>query len=56
MYLVDAWFDVGTDQNRDLTQSVLLAIFWEIPWAIVLFWIARRELRRADEANAANRK
>jgi hypothetical protein len=55
LYLVDAWFDIGTDQYRDLTQSVLLAIFWEVPWAIFLFSIARRELHRASAPNATSR-
>jgi hypothetical protein len=46
LFLVDAWFDIVTDQHRDLTQSVLLAVFWEVPWSIFLLWIARRELKR----------
>jgi threonine/homoserine efflux transporter RhtA len=55
LFLADAWFDIGTDQHRDLTQSVLLAIFWEVPWAIVLFWMARRELRRSDDRSVTRR-
>jgi hypothetical protein len=55
LYLADAWFDIGTDQHRDLTQSVLLALFWEVPWAVVLFLIARRELHRANVTNGPSR-
>ncbi len=55
LLLFDAWFDITTDQHRDVTQSVLLAILWEVPWAIVLFWIARRELGRAIAAGEISR-
>ena len=55
LFLFDAWFDIATDQHRDLTQSVLLAIFWEVPWAIVLFWIARRELIRTSATGDVSR-
>lgn len=55
LFLFDAWFDITTDQHRDLTQSVLLAVLWEVPWAIVLFWIARRELIRTTATGDVSR-
>lgn len=55
LFLFDAWFDITTDQHRDITQGVLLAIFWEVPWAVLLFWIARRELIRTTATGDVSR-
>ncbi len=46
LYLVDAWFDVMTARYGDVTQSVLLAVFWEGPWALSLFGIVFWSLRQ----------
>jgi len=41
LLLADAWFDVVTaTHGRELAESVLEAIFAEIPLALVCFWIA----------------
>jgi hypothetical protein len=43
MLLIDAWFDVLTARGtKNLTTSVLMAIFAEIPCAIICFYVARR--------------
>jgi hypothetical protein len=42
MFLLDAWFDVTTASHGDELQSVALAVFVEVPSALVLFWVARR--------------
>jgi hypothetical protein len=42
MFLLDAWFDVTTASHGDEVQSVALAVFVEVPSALVLFWVARR--------------
>ena len=55
LFLFDGWFDIVTDQHRDLTRSVLLAVFWEVPWALILLWIARRELTRISRSGEVSR-
>jgi hypothetical protein len=55
LFLADAWFDIVTDQHQDLPQSLWLALVWEVPWAAVLFYVARRELRRVTAANVTRR-
>jgi hypothetical protein len=42
LLVVDAWFDVTTSPSRDLLISFLLAIFVEIPAAVLSMVIARR--------------
>lgn len=44
LLLVDAWFDVMTARSGDLGQSVMFALFLEIPWALVLFWLTYRTM------------
>jgi hypothetical protein len=46
LLLVDAWFDVTTARRGDFLQSLLLAIFAELPLAALLFWTAWRAARR----------
>jgi hypothetical protein len=44
--LVDAWFDIVLEPHADeLRQSILLAIFAELPAALFCFWIAQRTER-----------
>jgi hypothetical protein len=46
MLLVDAWFDIVLESHADeLRQSILLAVFAEIPTALFCFWIAQRTER-----------
>jgi hypothetical protein len=42
MFLLDAWFDVTTAGRGGELQSVTLAVFVEVPSALVLLWVARR--------------
>lgn len=46
MLVVDAWFDIVLESHADeLRQSILLAIFAELPAAAICFWIAVRTER-----------
>jgi hypothetical protein len=42
MFLLDAWFDITTASHGDEVQSVALAVFIEVPSALLLLWVARR--------------
>jgi hypothetical protein len=46
LFLLDAWFDVTTANHGDVTQSLVLALFLEVPSAIALLWVARRAVIR----------
>ena len=46
LFLVDAWFDVTTARRGDVWQSGVLAVVWEVPLAIALYWLAQRAARR----------
>jgi hypothetical protein len=46
MFVLDAWFDVTTAGSGDELQSVLLAVFGELPAALLLVWVARRAAKR----------
>lgn len=46
LLLVDAWFDVLTARSGDFGQSLSFAIFLEIPWAILLYWVTYRTMRQ----------
>lgn len=46
MLLVDAWFDIVLESHADeLRNSIMLAVFAEIPTAAFCFWIAHRTER-----------
>jgi hypothetical protein len=46
MLLVDAWFDIVLESHADERRnSIMLAVFAEIPMAIFCFWIAYRTER-----------
>ena len=46
LLLTDAWFDIVLESHADeLRNSILLAVFAEIPIAILCFWIAYRTER-----------
>jgi hypothetical protein len=46
LLLLDAWFDITTAGHGDVRQSVLVAIFIEVPSSLALLWMARRVTRR----------
>ncbi len=56
MLLVDAWFDVTTAQRGDAVQSLVLALFGELPAALVLYWVTHRVLRHLGERSTAARR
>lgn len=45
MLLIDAWFDILTSRPSDVWLAVLMAIMFELPLAVVSFWMAYRILR-----------
>ena len=42
MLLIDAWFDVLTTHRGGLLISILMAVFAEIPCALICFYVSRR--------------
>ena len=54
LLLVDAWFDVTTARYRDLDQS-LWFLGLEVPFALVLFWVAGRVYRRLTQGGGGDR-
>lgn len=46
LLVVDAWFDVTTARRGNITQSLLQAILVELPSALVLLWVALRNLHQ----------
>ena len=54
LFLVDAWFDVTTARRGDVWQSGVVAILWEVPFAIGLYWLAARATRRLSRHGAEN--
>ncbi len=53
MFVLDAWFDVTTAGRGDELQSVLLAVFGELPAALLLVWAARRAVKRLGTTSFA---
>jgi hypothetical protein len=50
MLLIDAWFDVLTARRTgDVLTAVVMAIFAEIPCAVICFYVARRVLGLIEE-------
>jgi hypothetical protein len=46
MLVIDAWFDIVLESHADeLRQSIMLAIFAELPAAAFCFWVAMRTER-----------
>ncbi|HEV7959028.1 MAG TPA: hypothetical protein VGP11_06165 [Acidimicrobiales bacterium] len=54
LFLLDAWFDVTTANHGDELQSVVLAVFIEVPSALLLLWVARRAAVRLIATHAPN--
>ena len=46
LLLLDAWFDVTTATHGDVTASLVVAAFVEVPSAVVLLYVARRATKR----------
>jgi len=45
LLLIDAWFDVTTARRGDFAQSLVMALVLEVPWSLILFWVARRTIK-----------
>jgi len=45
LLIVDAWFDVTTARQGNITQSILLAAIVEIPSALLMLWVACRSMQ-----------
>ena len=54
LFLVDAWFDVTTARLGDVWQSSVVAVVWEMPLAIALYWLAARATRRLSRQGGEN--
>jgi hypothetical protein len=50
LLLLDAWFDVTTARNGGFMESLVLAVFLEVPSAIALFWITWRSVKELSNS------
>lgn len=50
MLMVDAWFDVLTTRRGGQLMSILMAIFLEIPCALICFYVSRRIVSLFEQA------
>jgi hypothetical protein len=50
MLLIDAWFDVLTTHRGGQTVSILMAVFAEIPCALICFYVSRRIVKLFEQA------
>lgn len=50
MLLVDAWFDVLTTHRGGQIISILMAVFAEIPCALICFYVSRRIMGLFEQA------
>jgi hypothetical protein len=50
MLLIDAWFDVLTTHRGGQLVSVLMAVFAEIPCAVICFYVSRRIVSLFEQA------
>jgi hypothetical protein len=50
MLLIDAWFDVLTTHRGGQIVSILMAVFAEIPCALICFAVSRRIVRLFEQA------
>jgi hypothetical protein len=50
MLLIDAWFDVLTTHRGGQVVSVLMAVFAEIPCALICFYVSRRIVGLFEQA------
>jgi hypothetical protein len=57
LLIVDAWFDIVLESHADeLRNSILLAIFAELPAAAICFWIAYRVERVVSHLATAGQR
>ena len=50
MLLIDAWFDVLTTHRGGQLVSILMAVFAEIPCALICFYVSRRIVNLFEQA------
>ena len=50
MLLIDAWFDVLTTHRGGVWVSILMAVFAEIPCALICFYVSRRIVKLFEQA------
>lgn len=50
MLLIDAWFDVLTTHRGSQVVSILMAVFAEIPCALICFYVSRRIVALFEQA------
>ena len=50
MLLIDAWFDVLTTHRGGVWVSILMAVFAEIPCAVICFAVSRRIVKLFEQA------
>jgi hypothetical protein len=50
MLLIDAWFDVLTTHRGGVWLSILMAVFAEIPCAVICFAVSRRIVKLFEQA------
>ena len=50
MLLIDAWFDVLTTHRGGLVISILMAVFAELPCAVICFYVSRRIVSLFEQA------
>ena len=50
MLLIDAWFDVLTTHRGGQLLSILMAVFAEIPCAVICFYVSRRIVSLFEQA------
>lgn len=50
MLLIDAWFDVLTTHRGGQVVSILMAVFAEIPCAMICFYVSRRIVSLFEQA------
>jgi hypothetical protein len=48
LLMLDAWFDVTTARGGDFDESLVLALVFEVPFAIGLLWVTRRTVQQLE--------
>ena len=56
LLIVDAWMDVSTAARADLWESIVLAVFLELPLAALSLYVARRALDAHTSRRASERR
>jgi hypothetical protein len=57
LLVVDAWFDIVLESHADeLRNSIMLAVFAELPAAAICFWVAYRVERVVSHLAAAGQR